>query len=300
LLLCLSFLSGVFSFLCPRLNLVPECRSEEIHNPPYDDNSYPESSLERELLTLTNQQRISNGLEALIPDDALRSIARDHSNGMARQGFISHEQPSGDLKTRMDRAGYRYEMARENVASAGTLALAQSMLIGSAPHKRNILAKDVTRVGIGIVRYEEPYDRHLYITEIFAGPSEEYQPALVQNLALNRINEMRSRSGVASIQADPLLERLASRSLSSIEVPLKREDLRRMLAASAGELRSSGRLELSRLEAAVQLVHNLKNLGIPEQVQENRAGAFATAVKQITDSHNQTSFLVLTLVGFTR
>jgi uncharacterized protein YkwD len=282
------------------LSLVPECKCEETSNPLQAQKFYPESSLEHELLALTNQQRIRQGLGELIPDDALISIARDHSDGMARQGFISHNQPSGDLKTRMERAGYLYEVARENVASASTVALAQRLLLGSAPHRGNILATDVTRVGIGITRYSAPYDRHLYITEIFAGPAENYQPASVQDLAISRVNEMRGLSGAGLVQPDPLFENLALQSVSSLEVPVRREDLRRMLAASAGELHNKGRLELSRIDVAVQLLHNPKNLSIPEEVREKQAEAVATAVRQVTDSRNQTAFLVLTLIGFTR
>jgi uncharacterized protein YkwD len=282
------------------MDLVPECRSKALSNLTDTEGSYPECTLEQELLTLTNQQRILQGLPALVRDDALIQIARDHSQGMARQGFISHDKPSGDLQTRMNRAGYLYEVVRENVARARTVSLAQSLLIDSPPHKSNILAADVTRVGIGIVRYKPPFDRQLYITEIFAGPREEFQPITVQSMALSRVNELRGQSGVGSVQPDPLLENLALRSVSSLKMPVKREDLRHLLSASAGELQSEGRVELSRLDVAVQLLHNPKNISIPDEVREKKAGAIATAVRQITDNHNQTAFLVLTLIGFTR
>jgi hypothetical protein len=294
------FIVGIVFPVSPSFGADRECRSREISGPLTSAESRPEIVLEEELLALTNQQRANQGLPILTPDTALIRIARDQSQGMAQQGFISHEQPSGDLQTRMHRAGYLYDVVRENVASARTVTIAQNLLLDSPPHKSNILAADVARVGIGIVRYKPPFDKQLYITEIFAGPLEENQPGAVKELALRRVNELRGQSGSGLVQPDPLLENLATRSVASLQVPVKREDIRRLLATSVGELQNEGRLELSRLDAAVQLLHNPHNLSIPEEAREKKAGAFATAVRQITDSQNQTAFLVLTLIGFTR
>jgi uncharacterized protein YkwD len=171
-------LSGLLPCGSHSLLPVPECRSAELSNLPDIGNLNSEPDLEQELLQLTNQQRIQQGLQPLALDSSLIQIAREHSRGMAQQGFISHEQPSGDLKVRMQRAGYLYQVARENVASALTISKAQSALIESLPHKSNILAQDVSRVGIGIARLQPPLDKHLYITEIFAAPRNESMASL--------------------------------------------------------------------------------------------------------------------------
>ena len=277
-----------------------ECRGET--NPSLTNTTpyTPELDLELELLALTNRERIEQQLPALVPDPALTQIAREHSYGMARQGFISHNQPSGDLKTRMQRAGYVYNVVRENVACASTVHVAQNLLIQSPPHKKNILANDVSRVGIGIVRYKPPYDRQLYITEIFAVPRREYPATAVQNIAVKKVNEWKRRNGTASVQPDPQLENLALRSVESLTVPVERQELRRLLVDSAGNLQRSGRSDLSRLDVAVQLVHNPESLSIPEQAGKKEAGLFGTAVRKISNYRNQTAFLVLTLIGFTR
>ena len=101
-----------------RLSLAQECCSEQLSNLPELQHFNPEPILEQEMLALTNQHRIRNGLQALVMDEALSQIAREHSLGMSQQGYISHSQPSGNLKIRMSRAGYHYEIARENVATA--------------------------------------------------------------------------------------------------------------------------------------------------------------------------------------
>jgi uncharacterized protein YkwD len=296
----LPFLLFLGGFPCAGfldLSPVPECRGDVLTNTPNTIGYETEAALEEELLELTNQHRIGQGLRVLASDDALMQIAREHSYEMAQQGFISHDLPSGDLKTRMHRASYLYEIVRENVARASTIAIAQKLLVNSTKHKNNILATDVTRMGIGIVR-QKPPDKYLYITEIFAIPREKYSPAVVRNLALNRVNELQCQSGLVSVQTDPLLENLASRSVSSLEIPVKRADLQRLLADSADELIREGRTELSRLEVAVQVLRNPKNLRMPDQARERGAGMFGTAVRQVTDDQNQAKYLVLTLIGF--
>ncbi len=275
----------------------PECKAADLSSLQKTVNPHSEFASEHELLMLTNQYRLDQGLEALTPDDALIQIAREHSQSMARQGFISHDQPSGNLKTRMNRAGYLYEVVRENVASAHTVSWAQKALIASPRHSENILANDITRVGIGIVRFPPPLDGQIYITEIFASPRDPYEPSMVNSLLENRVNELR-QEGAGSFLPDPEFEKLASRSVLSLSLPFTREDLRNLLAASAEELQEKA--DLSRLEIDVQLLHNPKNLSIPASEREGLATMYGSAVRQVTDDQNQAAFLVLTLIGITR
>jgi len=280
-------------------SLVRECFAEGIANPPTATVPDAAQNLERELLTLTNQHRIGQGLQPLAQDEALAQIARSHSTGMAQQGFISHHLPSGNLKERMNRAGYRHEIARENVANAPTVYMAQDALVASPGHERNILAKDVSRVGIGVVRRGPPDHEELYITEIFASPREEYQLAAVRDMVVSRVNELAYENGGEFVLPDPALEKLASLSVLSVDMPFKREQLQRLLADSAAELRNEGVPPLSQVGLDVQLVYNPKNLKVPKQVREGQARTFGTAVRQVVDRGNQPAFLVLTLIGHT-
>jgi hypothetical protein len=245
------------------------------------------------MLMLTNQERAQQGLQGLAMDETLSTIAREHSLGMAAQGFISHDLPSGDLKTRMSRGGYSYQVVRENVASSHNVINAQNALMDSPPHKQNILAADVQRVGIGVVRCPPPYEKELYITEIFATPREEYQPDDVQEALLNRVDDLR-RLGAGSLIPDPALEKLASDSVSSLDFPVAKEMLQTVLADSATKLRQAGRTE--RINANVQLLHDPKNLDLRIGIGQ-QAGSFGTAVRRVIDSRNESAFLVLTLMG---
>ncbi len=280
-----------------RLSFAQECCSEQSSNLPDSQSLDPDPTLEEEMLALTNQHRIRNGLQALVVDEALSQIAREHSSGMSQQGFISHSQPLGNLKVRMSRAGYHYEIARENVATAPTLQTAQNAFTESPAHESNILANDITRVGIGIARCPSPYGRQLYITEIFANPRKEYQPALVEQVLAGRVDELR-QNGAGSMVLDPDLEKMASNSLLSISMPYKKEELQNLLTASANGLQDDGRQKLARLKANVQLLHNPRNLTIPNETRDGQALMYGAAIRQVTDSQNQAAYLVLTLIGF--
>jgi hypothetical protein len=99
---------------------------------------------------------------------------------------------------------------------------------------------------------------------------------------------------------DPALEKIASRSLLSISMPYKTEELQDLLAASADALPGEAKLGLSRVQASVQLVHNPQSLNIPNDAFEGQAHSYGAAIRQVTDSQNQSAFLVLTLIEITR
>ena len=292
-------LGGLLLFAPYEPAVAQECCATETLNQLNITSSRYYPDLEQEMLLLTNQHRILSGLPELVLDEALTQIAREHSVGMAQQGFISHTLPWGDLRSRITRAGYPLEVARENVASAPTIGMAQRALTESPEHDNNILANDVTRVGIGIAHCPDPLSRKLYITEIFAAPREEYQPESVQETLISRIDDLR-QDGAGSMLPNPELEKMASHSLQSISMPYKREELQDVLSASTKDLGKSEKMELARVQANVQLVHNPNTISIPNYAPEGQARSYGTAVRQVMDSQNQSAFLVLTLIGIAR
>ena len=298
-LLCFIFLlSGcLLPGLC-QLSIAQECCSDKISSLLNATSSGPEPTLEQEMLAMTNQHRIQKGLRELVLDDTLSQIAREQSFGMLQQGFISHIQPAGNLRTRMTKAGYPYAVARENVATAPSLERAQTALIESPVHEGNILAADVTQIGIGIVQCPQT-GRQLYITEIFAAPRKEYAKAAVAQILETKVDDLR-QNGAGSMIQDPALEELANNSLRSISLPYKKEELQSLLTASAGDLHDESRGALSRLQANVQLLHDPKNLVIPSQIPDGQARTYGAAIRQVTDNQNQTAYLVLTLIGISR
>jgi uncharacterized protein YkwD len=119
-------------------------------------NSYS-SADESELISLTNQARVSHGLSALRVDSTLTSIGRWRSKDMIVRDYFSHSipnPPGGDVFNEMDRRGYCYSVAGENIGwnnypdSTATQQI-QNAFMGSAGHRANILGKSWDRIGVG-------------------------------------------------------------------------------------------------------------------------------------------------------
>jgi uncharacterized protein YkwD len=276
--------------------LLPEARPASAPNLGNSVHIAPESSLEGELLSLLNQHRIQQNLPALALDEGLVQIARSQSTGMAQQGFISHDAPLGDLKTRLRSNGYLYRTVRENVARSKTVAYAQHALLESPSHKSNMIAVDVDRVGIGIIRSAPPFANELYITEIFASPREDYPPAAVKDMLLDKIEDCR-QNGANSLLMDATLEKLALDSVQFLNIPVKKEELQNLLSVYKSELRKNGRNEIARVDASVQMLRDPKSVKILTSLLPGPTQVFGSAVRKILDDQDQPAYLVLTLIG---
>jgi len=92
--------------------------------------------------------RQNNGLGAVEVDPELMKAAETQSMAMASRNKLDHDV-KGTLAKRLNAAGYPAAIAVENI-SAGyhTLAEAFSGWRDSPPHRANMLAKGVTKLGI--------------------------------------------------------------------------------------------------------------------------------------------------------
>ena len=108
---------------------------------------------ERQMLSLVNEERRDDGLDALEWCDRCADVARSHSKNMYRGGFFSHvDQQERDPFDRMRAADIDYLAAGENLAIAPTIEEAHARLMDSAQHRENILRQEFDEVGIGILR----------------------------------------------------------------------------------------------------------------------------------------------------
>jgi uncharacterized protein YkwD len=122
----------------------------------WDANSFS-SAAESQLVALTNQARTSRGLPALKVDSALTSIARWRSKDMMVRDYFSHDipkPPGGRVFNEMDRRGYCYSLAGENIGwntypdDVATQQI-QQMFMASAGHRSNILGTRWDHIGVG-------------------------------------------------------------------------------------------------------------------------------------------------------
>lgn len=101
---------------------------------------------------LINRARAEAGLPALTVDPQLANTARLKSQDMADKNYFSHQSPTyGAPYDMLKRFGISYKTAGENIACNQTVEVAHQDLMNSQGHRVNILSKDFTHIGVGIV-----------------------------------------------------------------------------------------------------------------------------------------------------
>lgn len=126
------------------------------------------AALERSILDEVNDVRRRNALAPLADDGRLASLARAHSDDMARRGYFEHVSPDGQRPAdRLRAAGYDYSRVAENLywttryrsrSNRGTDWISARELaretvaswMESPGHRRNLLLADVSHGGVGI------------------------------------------------------------------------------------------------------------------------------------------------------
>ena len=135
---------------------------------PNDLQLSPDPVAERQMFDLVNEERTAVGLRALIWDDRLLPVARQHSEEMFRLKYFAHQSPvSGSPFDRLKAAGITYSRAGENLAYAQSVSVAHRGLMQSQGHRENILRPEFTNIAIGVIS-AGPYGR--MFTQMFVTP----------------------------------------------------------------------------------------------------------------------------------
>jgi uncharacterized protein YkwD len=130
--------------------------------------------LERDLVALTNVDRASNGLSALVENEPLIGLARERSEDMQARNYFGHEiPPDGTLVfALMDARAIAYRAAGENLAAnnageSASVQRAQSDFMNSPSHRANILEARFDEIGVGAI----PGPTKTVFTVLFLGSS---------------------------------------------------------------------------------------------------------------------------------
>lgn len=122
------------------------------------------NSEEQLLINLVNQERQKNGLKPLTVHSKLTELARRKSSDMVQNNYFSHTSPTlGSFAQMIHAAGIPYRSAGENLAMARNAQHAFYLLLGSPPHKANMLNANFTHLGIGVV----PNNYGVVVTQLF-------------------------------------------------------------------------------------------------------------------------------------
>lgn len=107
---------------------------------------------EKYILDKVNEERAKVGGSALTVDPLIRNVARAHARDMLIRGYFAHDSLDGEtLFMRYSNANVSFISAAENIALAPSQELVHLGLMNSEKHKRNMLAPEYTRVGIGVL-----------------------------------------------------------------------------------------------------------------------------------------------------
>lgn len=120
---------------------------------------------EAEVIRLTNQVRVENGLKPLTTNWELSRVARYKSQDMVDKHYFNHTSPTYGSPFQMMRAfGITYRSAGENIAYG--YRTPQAVVDGwmnSPGHRANILNASYTQIGVGYVPQGN------YWTQMFIG-----------------------------------------------------------------------------------------------------------------------------------
>lgn len=123
------------------------------------------SSMTDEVIELINKERKKAGLSPLTADNALNDVAALRAAELTKK--FDHTRPDGSsCFTAIKDAGIKYFTAAENIARGQKSA--ESVVkswMNSPGHRANILNGDVTKIGVGYVKYNGKY----YWVQVFTG-----------------------------------------------------------------------------------------------------------------------------------
>jgi uncharacterized protein YkwD len=132
--------------------------AQEITGRPIDPQKVDQVLLAAALFHETNRVRQKNGRPPLGRDARLEAAARMHADDMARQGFLSHENPyRADRRTPRDRAlraGFHFRFLAENVATQFSIQYQSGRTVYRVP----------TGTGFSYQPDGPPLPRHTYRT----------------------------------------------------------------------------------------------------------------------------------------
>ncbi|MFF2857619.1 MULTISPECIES: CAP domain-containing protein [unclassified Peribacillus] len=116
-------------------------------------NREESQSVEQQVLSLVNEERLKRGLPSLKMDTSISHVAILKSEDMRDSNYFNHTSPRyGSPFEMMKSFGISYKYAGENIAAGQPSADAvMKSWMNSPGHKANILNKNYTHIGIGHV-----------------------------------------------------------------------------------------------------------------------------------------------------
>jgi uncharacterized protein YkwD len=124
------------------------------------------------IFTATNTVRAAKGKAPLQQDEKLMRAAQQYAELMAAQEELSHTIGGISLVEKAQRVGYSFRSISENIAFNTDLDgrfVVNEQWMKSKGHRQNLLADDISQIGIGIAGPSTRSKRYYYC-QIFGTP----------------------------------------------------------------------------------------------------------------------------------
>ncbi len=139
----------------------------------------------RELIMLTNKERVKIGLAPLVENTTLDRSSQVKATDLLARQYFEHESPTGETVGDLTQhAGYEYLVIGENLA-LGTFIDNQSVIdawMASPGHKANILDARYVDIGMSAIKGTYKGDSVWVIVQHFGLPLDVCPPAADQKL----------------------------------------------------------------------------------------------------------------------
>lgn len=254
--------------------------------------------LERAMGERLNRDRAGNGLPPLAWDRDLADVARYHAADMREHRFFAHDSPrSGSLDDRMAASGYLASVARENLAEAPDVDRAQDGLLRSPGHHANIMAKDVTHVGVGIVRGGLADAKNLLFVQVFAAPLEAQSPDEAVGQVLEAIRAAREARRLAPLATHAVLESAAERHVADLSQRIAAGDMRPVAEAVVKDVEKANARDVGSVTVAGTLMLHASMFEPPAAALSPDARTLGCAAAEAEDDKGRRALVVLCVIG---
>ncbi len=139
----------------------------------------------RVLIDLTNQNRSTSNLSALVYSPTLEKASQMKAGDMAANGYFAHNSPAGLTPWHwLEKAGYNYRYAGENLAVNFTNSEDVSNgWMNSPTHRANILSPDYKEIGISMASGMYQNNNTIFVVQMFGAPAivEKTPESIIEN-----------------------------------------------------------------------------------------------------------------------
>ena len=255
-------------------------------------------AMEHAMFERLNRDRATEGLPPLAYDEKLADIGRAHSDDMRIHQFFAHESPTyGTLDDRLDRAAYVAKVARENLAEAPDMTTAEDGLLKSPGHHANIMANDIGKVGIGIVRGGVKDPRNILFTQEFSTPAREVSADEVRSIVLKKIGDARAKAGGAKPAPNPTLDGLARSLIGDLADNLAQGSLDTIAKKALEGISAAPQSGLKGVVVGAALVYDGDDYEPAPSVVAGASIGIGVAAADAKDERGRPAKKVLVLVG---